>query len=114
MIDEAWKSVVEADMKRCHEARVRLEEADKHQNEKIDKNEELIDHLYDYKNDTYRKITFMEANQIGRKEFTSLSKCVNTLKAEKKFLPWFVMIFSVLGTIISVAFMLFKMANSGG
>ncbi len=94
MIDDVWKSVVDSDMKRCHESGIRLQEADKHQNEKIDKNEELIDHLYDYKNDTYRKITFMEANQIGRKEFNALSKCVNTLKTEKKFWPWLVMIVS--------------------
>ncbi len=102
MNDEVWKHKVETDMKACNEVRVRLEENDKHQGEKIDKHEELISNLYDYKNDTYRKITFIEANQIGRKEFNTLSKCVNTLKTERKFWPWLVMIVSAAVAIASI------------
>jgi hypothetical protein len=117
MIDEVWKHKIEADMKKCNEIRVRLEETDKHQGEKIEKNVELIEHMYDYKNNIYRKITFIEANKVDRKEFDAISKCVNTMKTEKKFLPWVVMIFSVIGTIVSVVYMLLKvaaMANAGG
>ncbi len=100
-IDAIWKHKVDADMKSCAESRVRLEEHDKAQQKEIDHTKSQIDDLYDYKNDIYRKITENKANAAEIKEYNELVREVAQLKTEKKFLPYVVMIISLIGTILS-------------
>ena len=92
---EDWKRSVDKEIRICNAFRVLFDERTKQQQKELDEGKKERLELYDYKNDIYRKLTFMKANQIDPKEFRTLSKCVNTLKTEKKFLPW-------LGVIISV------------
>jgi hypothetical protein len=101
MIEEHWKNKVEADMKQCNEQRVRLEEHDKAQQKELDADSELISDLYDYKNDIYRKITENKANAVAHRDHHELKIQVTQLRTEKKFLPYVVMIISLIGTIIS-------------
>ena len=96
MSDEDWKKSVDKEIKFCNEARVRLEEHDKQQQKELDEGKKERLELYDYKNDIYKKLTFMKASQVSPEEFKTLSKCVNSLKTEKKFLPWLGLIISMI------------------
>lgn len=101
MTEEHWKNKVDESMKTCNEQRVRLEEHDKAQQKEIDTNSEQLSELYDYKNDIYRKITENKANAVSHYEHSELKTQVTQLRTEKKFLPYVVMIISLIGTIIS-------------
>lgn len=101
MAEDNWKQRVDADMKSCNEQRVRLEEHDKAQQKEIDTNAEQVSELYDYKNDIYRKITENRANAPTVIDHNKLAKEVTQLKTERKFLPYVIMIISLIGTIIS-------------
>jgi GTPase involved in cell partitioning and DNA repair len=111
MQDEAWRARIDADNKKCNEARIRLEEHEKSQQKEINENKELISELYDYKNNIYRKLTVLEVDKVDVKDHNSLAKCVTQLKTEKKFLPYVIMILSLIGTIISVVYMTNKFAR---
>jgi hypothetical protein len=101
MTDEHWKHKVDESMKACNEQRVRLEEHDKAQQKEIDTNSEQLSDLYDYKNDIYRKLTENRSNAASIKDHNVLVQEVTRLKTEKKFLPYVVMIISLVATIIS-------------
>lgn len=101
MADEQWKHKVDEDMKQCNEQRVRLEEHDKTQQKEIDEGKSQLSELYDYKNDIYRKITENKSNSATVRDHNELARQVTQLKTEKKFLPYVVMIISLIGTIIS-------------
>ena len=101
MTEELWRQRVDADMKSCNEQRVRLEEHDKAQQKEIDISKSELSELYDYKNDIYRKITENKANAATVTDHNELAKQVTQLKTEKKFLPYVVMIVSLIGTIMS-------------
>lgn len=96
-----WNRRVDIDMRSFNEQRVRLEEHDKAQQKEIDSNKEMLSELYDYKNDIYRKLTENKANAATAKDHNDLVKQVTQLKTEKKFLPYVVMIISLIGTIMS-------------
>lgn len=98
-------------MKACNENRVRLEEHDKAQQKEIDESKSLVSELYDYKNDIYRKITENKANAVTVKDYNELAKSVTQLKTEKKFLPYTVMIISLIGTIISGVYITNKLTR---
>ena len=103
-MDENWKRRVEEDMKSCNENRVRLEEHDKAQQKEIDGGQEQLSELYDYKNDIYRKLTENKANAATIKEHHALAKQVTQLKTEKKFLPYVIMIISLISAIVTVIY----------
>jgi len=92
---------VDVDMRKYNETRVRLEEHDKAQQKEIDFNKEQLSELYDYKNDIYRKLTESKANSVTPTEFHDLKQKVTELNTEKKFLPYVIMIVSLIGTILS-------------
>jgi hypothetical protein len=105
MVDEQWKHRVDDDMKACNEQRIRLEEHDKTQQKEIDESKSLISDLYDYKNDIYKKITESKGDSVTQKDHNALAKCVTQLKTERKFLPYVIMIVSLIGTIVSCVYM---------
>lgn len=111
MDNEVWKGKVEEDMKSCFEHRVRLDEKTKSQQKEIDENRSLLSDLYDYKNNTYEKITNIEANKVSYKQYNALSKCVTQLKTEKKFLPWLIMGMSLIASVASVVYVISKLAG---
>ncbi len=104
-MDELWKAKIDGENKNCNEARIRLEEQTKSQQKEIDSQEALISDLFDYKNNIYQKITGLEAQKVGYQNFNALAKCVTQLKTEKKFLPYLVMIVTLIGTIASVIYL---------
>lgn len=111
-MDEKWKQTVDKDMKSYNEMRVRLEEHDKNQEKDIAENKELISDLYDYKNNIYKKLTYLEVEKVSVKDHNALAKCVTQLKTEKKFLPWLVMITSLVVSIASLIFIVSKVTHS--
>jgi hypothetical protein len=96
-----WNRRVDMDMRACNETRVRLEEHDKAQQKELDSHKKELSELYDYKNDIYRKITENKAVAATVLEHNELKTQVTQLKTEKKFLPYLVMIISLVGTIVS-------------
>jgi hypothetical protein len=98
---DQWNRRLDIDMRRCNETRVRLEEHDKAQQKELDSHKEELSELYDYKNDIYRKITENRANAATVLAHNRLKEQVAQLQTEKKFLPYVVMIISLIGTIIS-------------
>lgn len=98
---DQWNRRVDLDMRSCNETRVRLEEHDKAQQKEIDSNKEEISELYDYKNDIYRKVTENKANAATVTDYNVMKERVTQLQTEKKFLPYVVMIISLIGTIMS-------------
>jgi hypothetical protein len=111
-MDEQWKHKIEAETRKCLEDRVRLEEQTKSQQKEIDESWKQISELYDYKNNIFQKITGLEAQKVGHKDFNALAKCVTQLKTERKFLPYLVMIVTLIGTIASVVYLTLD-ANRG-
>jgi hypothetical protein len=103
-MEEEWKLKVEEDMKVCMASRVRLEERDKAQQKDIDEQWKQISDLFDYKNDIYRKITENNASAAKVKDCLELAKAVTVLKTEKKFLPYFVMIITLIVTLASAIY----------
>lgn len=110
-MDEKWKQAVDKDMKSCNEMRVRLEEHDKNQEKDIAENKELISGLYDYKNNIYKKLTYLEVEKVSVKDHNAMAKCVTQLKTEKRFLPWLVMITSLVVSIASLIFIVSKVTH---
>ena len=96
MPDDDWKRSVDKEIRICNAFRVLFDEKTKQQQKELDEGKKERLELYDYKNDIYRKLTFMKASQVDPREFRTLSKCVNTLKTEKKFLPWLGLIISII------------------
>lgn len=110
-MDERWQHLVNEDMKKCAEIRVRLEEHDKTQKEDISENKRLIEQLFDYKNDILRKLTFLEVNKVDKGKLDEICKCLTVLKTEKKLIPYVALIISVLvgmGTLIGFLSRFFK------
>ena len=93
---EDWKKQVDKEIRICNAFRVLFDERTKQQQKELDEGKKERLELYDYKNDIYRKLTFMKASQVDPREFRTLSKCVTTLKTEKKFLPWLGLIISII------------------
>jgi hypothetical protein len=91
---------------------IRLEEQSKSQQKEIDEQWKQISDLFDYKNNIIQKITGLESQKVSYQSFNALSKCVTQLKTEKKFLPYVVMIVTLIGTIASVLYLTFD-ANRG-
>ena len=104
-MEEPWKD-------KCLEDRVRLEERTTSQQKEIDEQWKQISDLFDYKNSLFNKITGLESQKVGYQNFNALSKCVTQLKTEKKFLPYLVMIVTLIGTIASVVYLTYD-ANRG-
>jgi nitrogen fixation/metabolism regulation signal transduction histidine kinase len=111
MLEADWKARVELDMKHCTENRVRLEEHDKAQQKEIDTASEQLSDLYDYKNDIYRKITEDRANAAKIQDYRELATEVTKLKTEKKFLPYFVMVLTLLITIATAIYSVNKLTR---
>lgn len=109
--DDDRNRKIDDEMKTCNEIRVRLEEHDKVQQKEIDHTKSEVSELYDYKNDIYRKITENKANAATVKDHNELAKQVTQLKTEKKFLPYVVMIISLIGTIISGVYITNKLTR---
>ena len=95
-MEEKWQGIVNEDMKKCNEARIRLEERDKSQEQNIKESKRLIEQLFDYKNSILTKMTFLEVNKVDIKDMEALRKCVTILKTEKKFMPYIALIISML------------------
>jgi hypothetical protein len=110
-MEEHWKQKVDADMKSCNEQRVRLEEHDKAQKKEIDSNKGELSDLYDYKNDIYRKLTENRANAATTNDHNELKDQVTQLRTEKKFIPYVVMIISLIGTILSGVYIMNKLTR---
>jgi hypothetical protein len=81
------------DMQKINEARVRLEERDKNQEDDIKENKRLIEQLFDHKNNAQRDLT--------------------VLKTEGKFLPYLIMILSAIVAIGTVAWQVIKAMSIG-
>ncbi len=111
MTDEAWKSRVEKDMKLCNEHRVRLDERTISQQKEIDTTDGLLSDLYDYKNDIYRKLTENKANAVTVKDHNELATQVTRLNTEKKFLPYVIMIVSLIGTLVTAIYAVNKLTG---
>ncbi len=110
-MDEDWKKIVDKEMKACNEIRARLEERDKSQQIQLNEAKEERVELYDHKNDIYNRIVKLESNRVSPTEFQKLSKCVNTLKTEKQFLPYLVMIITALAALGSLVCVIFKLGG---
>ncbi len=112
-MDEKWQQVVNQDMKKCSEARVRLEEHDKNQGEGIKENKRLIEQLFDYKNSMLRKQTFLEVNKVDEKDIDEVRRAITILKTEKKFLPYIALIISILAGLGTLAWHFLKLSTIG-
>ncbi len=108
-----WNRRVDVDMRNCNEMRVRLEEHDKSQQKEIDSHKKELSKLYDYKNDIYRKITENKADAATVLQHNDLKHLVTQLKTEKKFLPYLVMVISLIGTIVSGIYITNKLTRGG-
>ncbi len=111
-MDPEWVKSVNNDIKSCNEIRVRLEEHDKAQQKEIDEGKKERMELYDHKNEINNKLTFLDTGKVDYKTFNVLSKCVATLKAEKRFLPYTVMIISALAGLGSLVYVIVRLGGS--
>ncbi len=107
MTDEEEK-ILRAEVKRCNERGIRLEEHDKGQDKELGEQMQLISELYDYKNDTYQKIAVIREETVRRKEFQTLKTCVTELKVSRKFLPWAVMVLAGLASVGTLVLVFWK------
>ncbi len=67
--------------------------------------------LYYHKNEIKQKITLLETGKVDYTTFNVLSKCVTQLKAEKKFLPFIVMIISALAGLGSLVYVIVRLGG---
>ena len=110
-MDLEWVKSINKDMKECHEIRVRLEEHDKTQQKELDECKKERMELYDHKNAINNRLTAIEGGKVDYKTFNILKQCVATLKAEKKFLPYIVMIISALAGLGALAYVLIRIGG---
>jgi hypothetical protein len=84
---------MDEEIQRINEARVRLEERDKNQEDDIKENKRLIEQLFDHKNNAQRDLT--------------------VLKTKGGFLPYLIMILSALVAAGTVVWQIVKAMSIG-
>ncbi len=112
MPDQTWKDKIDKEIKVCYATRATLNEKTKQQQKEIDEGRKERLELYDHKNAANDRLTAMEGGKVDYKTFTALSKCVTTLKTEKKFLPYIAMIVSTLAALGTLIYVIVKLGGN--